>query len=320
MFASPNICWYNHPAKGTDMKSLINDVNYVPHFSGHETFPLRQMWLKKAYEVVAHSGKKGVFTNDDAIVDFGVGKNMVASIRHWATTCGIIESVNGTYRATDLGEKLFGNNGLDQYSEQYGTSWVAHWNLAGLSRFGARATTWFLAFNQLGEYSFYSSQLLSSIEEYLEKKSPRVKVSPNTLNRDVNIFFSTYVSKLSSTSLEDIAEPMLAELGLLQIGANGLYEFSRGPKPSLPDNIFLYALIDYWTNAASNQSTLSFESIAYDPGSPGRVFKLDEDSLAERLIGLDRSTNGSYQWSDTAGQKQIICTSEFSLNQALEIQ
>jgi hypothetical protein len=300
------------------MKSLINDVNYEPHFSGHETFPLRQMWLKKAFDAV-HSGKKSIFTNVDAIVDFGVGKNMVGSIRHWAMACGIIESVNGSYRSTELGEKLFGNKGIDQYSEKYGTSWIAHWNLAGHSKFGARATTWFLAFNQLGEYSFSPSQLLSSIDEYLEKKSPRIKVSPNTLARDVNIFFSTYVSKSTSASLEDIAEPMLAELGLLQVGANGLYEFCRGPKPTLPDNVFLYSLIDFWTNAAPNQKTLSFESVSYDPGSPGRVFKLDEDSLAERLMGLDKLTHGDYQWSDTAGQKQIICKSEVTLMQALEV-
>ena len=31
-----------------------------------------------------------VFLADDAIARFGVGKNMVASIRHWATFAGVI--------------------------------------------------------------------------------------------------------------------------------------------------------------------------------------------------------------------------------------
>jgi len=62
------------------------------HFSGHETFPLRQMWLKKAYEQ-AKGGRilRTTFTDERAIAAFGVGKNMVASIRHWALACGVME-------------------------------------------------------------------------------------------------------------------------------------------------------------------------------------------------------------------------------------
>lgn len=299
------------------MKNIIFDTNYRPSFSGHETFALRQMWLVKAYNAVA-SRKKSIFSNEDAIVTFGVGKNMVSSIKHWAIASGIVEGSGGSYAPTELGEKIFGDNGLDKFCEQYATSWLTHWNLAGRTRFGSKATTWYLAFNHIGEQTFQAQQITKAIEEYLERKVPQVTVSPNTLKNDVNVFFNTYVSKASVT-VEDVAEPMLAELGLIQISSNGLYEFRRGPKATLPDSVFLYALIDYWQNTAPNQKTLSFESIAYDPGSPGRVFKLDEDSIAERLINLDKTSQGKYLWSDTAGQKNVICLSEMSPLDALEI-
>ena len=60
-----------------------------PQFSGHETFPLRQLWLKKAFDAVqAHPffgvAPKSIFANERAIVDFGVGKNMVSAIRFWS--------------------------------------------------------------------------------------------------------------------------------------------------------------------------------------------------------------------------------------------
>lgn len=100
------------------MQSVIYDVSYPPHFSGHETFPLRQMWLKKAFDAVSCE-KKGAFSSEDAIVTFGVGKNMVGSIRHWALACGIIESKSGGHIATDLGKKLFADEGLDPYCEHY---------------------------------------------------------------------------------------------------------------------------------------------------------------------------------------------------------
>ena len=299
------------------MKSIVYDINYKPSFSGHETFPLRQMWLVKAFNAVS-LGHKGAFSNEDAIVTYGVGRNMVSSIRHWALACGIIESNSGNHSPTELGRKLFENNGLDQYCEHFATSWLAHWNLAGHTQFGPRATTWYLAFNHIGEINFSAEQLIDTIKDYLIKKSPSLSVSPNTISKDVNVFFNSYVLK-PSTSLEDIAEPMLAELGLIQIGVNGLYEFRRGPKATLPDNVFLYALIDFWKRTAPNQKTLSFEAIAYDHGSPGRVFKLDEDSVAERLIRLSTLTNGKYIWSDTAGQKIVGCREEISLMSSLEV-
>jgi len=55
-----------------------------PQFSGHETFPLRQLWLRKAYDAVTESEEpapRSVFADEDAIVRFGVGKNMAMSIR-----------------------------------------------------------------------------------------------------------------------------------------------------------------------------------------------------------------------------------------------
>ena len=45
-----------------------------PSFSGHETFPLRHGWLEKAYHAVVKH-EKNPFLEDDAIAEFGVGKN-----------------------------------------------------------------------------------------------------------------------------------------------------------------------------------------------------------------------------------------------------
>jgi hypothetical protein len=50
---------------------------------------------------------------------------------------------------------------------------------------------------------------------------------------------------------------------------------------------------------------MAFETIVYGEGSPGRVFKLDEDSVAERLMGLSDLTEGFLAWTDTAGLRQV---------------
>lgn len=55
---------------------------------------------------------------------------------------------------------------------------------------------------------------------------------------------------------------MLAELGLIYEEHRGHFAFRRGPKATLSDGMFAYALIDYWNEAAPGLSSLAFESIA----------------------------------------------------------
>lgn len=49
-------------------------------FSGHESFPCKQLWLKKGFDYLVHGND---FNAPDAVVRLGVGKNMVSSIRYW---------------------------------------------------------------------------------------------------------------------------------------------------------------------------------------------------------------------------------------------
>ena len=98
---------------------------------------------------------------------------------------------------------------------------------------------------------------------------------------------------------------MLGELGLIYEEHRGHFAFRRGPKTTLSDGMFTYALLDFWESTAPGLSSLAFESIAYGEGSPGRVFKLDEDSVAERLFNLDDLTKGALSWTDTAGLRQV---------------
>ena len=137
-------------------------MDYRPQFSGHETFPLRYGWLKKAFDAVLGTEEEGdnrhVFTGSDAIAKFGVGKNMVASIRHWSTVTEIIEDMPGQNRiaTTKLGKLIFGAEGLDPYMEHPATAWLLHWNLCGRDT----KTTWFWAFHYYPAASFERDTLV----------------------------------------------------------------------------------------------------------------------------------------------------------------
>jgi len=277
------------------------------HFSGHETFPLRQMWLKKAFDQAKSQGliAKSTFTDDSAIAEFGVGKNMVASIRHWALACNVIteeKAPSGVYKVTDSATSIFQDGGLDPYSENPSTAWYVHWCLAGK---GNRATTWKWLFNLVTTPTFSREELEAPLAEYARSLNPNRKLSRATLARDIETCLRGYAPRSEGGSPEDFAEPMLGELGLIYEERKGQFSFRRGPKPTLYDGMFAFALIDFWHSTAPSLSSLSFEAVAYGEGSPGRVFKLDEDSVAERLMRLEDLTRRELFWSDTAGLRQV---------------
>ena len=69
-------------------------------FSGHESFHCKSLWLKKGYDFLADEGQ---FNDINAVVELGVGKNMVASIRFWLKVFHL--SIND--KLTDIAKYLF---------------------------------------------------------------------------------------------------------------------------------------------------------------------------------------------------------------------
>jgi len=282
---------------------------YSPQFSGHETFPLRYGWLKKVYDRVVETqgddNNKGVCWDDGAIARFGVGKNMVGSMRHWAKAVGIIEEPQKTnsIKTTPLGDMIFGPHGYDRYLEHPATLWLIHWQLAA----HPEKTTWFWAYSHFPAITFERDPFIKKLER-LAKDRGWPRASATTIRNDVACFLRTYVARQPSgkSGHDDALESPLTELGLIKaIGKKDGFRFVRGPKSTLGDGVFTFALLDFWSRY-SGASTLSFEAIAHAPGSPGRVFAFDENDVADRLAVLDEFTGGALRWSETAGLKQVV--------------
>jgi len=287
----------------------LSEESYTPQFSGHETFPLRYGWLKKVFDRVAEtedrSDNRVACWGDDAIARFGVGKNMVASMRHWAKAVGVIEEIGAnSVRTTELGRLLFGPAGRDPYMEHPATLWFVHWRLASRK---AR-TTWFWAFNLYSAMTFERDTFINGLAR-LARDREWSRVAGTTIRNDVACFIRTYVARRPSgkTGHDDALESPLTELGLVRaVGRQDGFRFVRGPKTTLGDGVFTHALVDFWFRHAPNAATLSFEAIAHAPGGPGRVFLLDENDVADRLAALEGVTDGAFRWSETAGLKQVV--------------
>jgi hypothetical protein len=98
-------------------------------FSGHETFACRYAWLPKALQALERNPR--IFGDEDrAMVELGVGKNMVRAIRFWVEAASMARTVGKAgLEATPLGRQVFGSKGLDPFMEDIQTLWLIHWNL-----------------------------------------------------------------------------------------------------------------------------------------------------------------------------------------------
>lgn len=275
-------------------------------FSGHETFAFRYSWLKKGIDAVL--ANSAIFVDPYAMVKLGVGKNMVLSIRHWCLALRLIrpmEEDNSRFTVTPLGTMLFGPDGFDPYLEDSGTLWLLHWLLVNNDQ---RATTWRWAFGHWPQTEFSREQCLNDLKALISRQQSS-RVTDVSLGRDIDTFIHTYLPSrgVRLSGAEDTLTCPLIELHLLRENpVNNHYEFVRGPKPTLPDAILGFALVEHWQQVAPNRETLTFEQISHGVGSPGRVFKLSEDALLERLERIDAWSRKTMMFDQTAGLRQVL--------------
>jgi len=280
-------------------------------FSGHETFPLRYGWLKKVHDAIYNYPKKAednskVFSAEEGVLNFGVGKNMVSSMRYWALAVGIIESERGAvgpFQITDLGKTILDHKGHDPWMEDPESLWLVHWKLASTPE---RTSTWYWVFNHCPHANFDRSLILEHLTRLCVERGLK-KVATTTIKRDIEVFARTYLEKTDSAYRDDTMECPLSELGLLEpTGQKEGMRLVRGPKPTLTDGMFAFATAEFWLRRYPNVGTLSFDSLLHEPGSPGRVFLLDEASLTDLVTGLEATTRGAIAWSESTGLRQLV--------------
>lgn len=284
-------------------------------FSGHETFPFRYPWLKKGFDAVRADA--GVFVRDDAITTLGVGKNMVRAIRHWCLAAGVLEEADQTgLRPSAFGLALLADDGLDPYLEDPASLWLLHWQIA-TNRF--RSTTWFWTFSHFHEPEFTREALTSALFRWTQTL-PGKQVAESSLKRDVEVFLRTYSPSRHSRgeAAEDSLDCPLVDLGLIvQPTGSQSFQFRRGRQQSLPDGVLLYSTLAFWEANAPQAGTLAISDLARQPASPGRVFKIDESSLVERLEGIERLTGGAVSFGETAGLRQLYRREKMDAQDAL---
>lgn len=278
-------------------------IKYV--FSGHESFPCKTLWLKKGYDFVVQGND---FNNPDAVIELGVGKNMVASIRYWIRVFGISEGEQTTW----LGNYLFDdNNGKDKYLEDLATLWLLHFNLV----FNNEAALYQMFFCgvQRERTSFEREQIITYVKLRMIEAGKASLFNANTVKKDVGVLLQNYALPRKSQSNEDFSS-LLIDLDLIRQNSEGKgYYFNIDGKRKVTKEIFLYGLLRLKEQETDN--TISFDTIQE---KVGLIFCMQDFETIEMLKQLSNLYSQYFVYNDVAGVKQVQFIKNLDIQQVLD--
>ena len=280
-------------------------------FSGHETFACRYAWLPKGLRAISENPR--IFSDEDAaMVELGVGKNMVRSIRFWVEATGMASASDSGLVPTALGKQIFLDRGHDPFLEDITTLWLLHWKLCSHE---VPLLAWDFLLNLWQEPEFTEAGVLSEFKREVERQNR--SASEVTLQQHLDVFIHSYLptgGRKSEVS-EDTLDCPLTELELLlRVGEREregvkrretIYAFRRDNKSTLSPGLFAYTLNDFWERNFPNEKTLSVRTLGNAHGSPGQLFKIPETDLLTRLQELEESTEGAIRYSDSEALPQL---------------
>ena len=278
-------------------------------FSGHESFPCKTLWLKKGYDFVKEQKD---FNKPEAVVDLGVGKNMVTSIRYWYKAFGLSKDIDTNWLADYIFDAM---TGKDPYVEDLGTLWILHFLLVYTGE--ASIYNMFFGEFQIERRVFNREQVISFIKRKMIEGGKGNLYNENTIKKDVGVLLQNYCLPQNSQSNEDYTT-LLMDLDLLRqadkINKDDnkvYYYFNVDGKRQVVPEIFLFALL---TAKNKSDNTIPYETL-YELGL---MFCMDNLEVINMLKLLSETYSDSLTYSDVAGIRQLQFTKQMDAKQVLD--
>lgn len=268
-------------------------------FSGHESFYCKHFWLKKGFDFIKNNKK---FSEEQAVVDLGVGKNMVSAISFWVKAFDIVKNTDDP---TQIAEYLFSENGKDPYIEDIATVWLLHYHLIQKER----ASIYNLVFNKfrLERFEFTKTQLHNFIKRECHENG--VTYNKNTVDKDINVFLKNYVKPHGDKiNVEEDFVGLLMDLNLIEnyqhTGPDNKkvdwYKIESDERIELPHQVVLYTIL----NNENYGNSISFRELLTEPNSPGLVFCLNAEGLHNKIQEIANHYS-EITFTETAGNQVL---------------
>lgn len=271
-------------------------------FSGHESFYCKSLWLKKGYDFISENKD---FNAPNAVVELGIGKNMVSSLRFWMRAFGLVDEGKPTLIADYLFDK---KNGKDPYIEDLGTLWLLHYLLIKID-LASIYKLFFVDFHKEKNTEFTREQL----QYFLKRKNNECGYpnlyNENTVRRDIGVLLQNYVMPQKEKPNEDFSA-LLINLNLIKHSEDKAFYFNTKGKNELTPEIFFYAIID----DKKDEQIVSFDRLM----DLALIFCLTKTELIDTIQLLVKKYPQILRYTDDGGIKQLFFLEDLDKTKVLE--
>jgi len=277
------------------------------NFSGHETFPLRQLWPYKASRLILDSKSPFSKDKDMSMMNMGLGANMLKSISFWILSSGLYKRDNeGSFSILPFGELILNEGNGDPYLEKIETLWLLHHQLCTNVR---KNSSFFWIFNMNNDQIFSFEDFKRGVNIWHEKENIEKNKKPTepTLKKDFNVTMGMYSSRNNKEDFEDSVQYPFWSLGLIK-QAQGIkhnFQLIKRTTCDIPKVVFYYSLLDYICKSQKTEA-VTFDNLLNDHFSPGRILQLTDYPLRMYLENLENDLSGKLIFDDTAGQRMVL--------------
>lgn len=262
---------------------------------GHEKFALREGWINKALKIIPEN--PDAFLRKDATDIFGIGSNMVKSLRYWMRAFGLTNESGS--ELTEIGNLIADQ---DPYIEDEFSLWLMHSYIAKNESF---ATTWFMYFNHCEANELDKNQIKKILLREITKYEPGEKFSEKSLENDVDVLLNMYSKSKDNYNPEDKNVSPFASLGLVK-NMDGKYNKCHPSKKKFDEMIVLYEL----SLLLAGKESISIEEAIDGRNGLNRIYNLSSVMANEIFDRLDAM--GYVRVDRTAGLDMIYPVEKLS--------
>lgn len=275
----------------------MSDEKIKIRLQGHEKFALREGWLNKGLQLLPDN--PDAFTRKDAPDQFGMGSNMVKSLRYWMRALGLTkEKGSAGVELTEIGELV---NEHDPYIEDRFTLWILHSNIAKNREL---ATSWYMYFNHCDADDLDKKQVEGIVLREITKYAKGQKFSEKSVGNDVDVVLHMYCKTKDDSDPEEKNVSPFSELELIKL-MDGKYYKNHPVKNGFSEYIVLYEI----ACRCEDENHISIDELIYGDNGLANIYNLT-GVLSNEL--LDRLANADFiDLNRTAGIDEIYYNQEW---------
>lgn len=268
---------------------------------GHEKFALRDGWINKGLQIVCN--EPDAFARKDSTDLFGIGSNMVKSLRYWMRALGLTNAAGN--ELTPMGELIAE---YDPYLEKPFTLWIMH---SYIAKNIYEATTWFMFFNRCDVADLEKSEIERILLREVKRYTSGTPFSEKSLSNDLDVLLNMYGKSKEKTDPEDKSISPFAQLGLVK-KAEGRYIKTHPSQKTFDEEVVLYEL----ANLLQDKDSISIEDAVYGENGLAKVFNLSGVMANDYFDRLD--AEGFIRVNRTAGLDMIYPVKELDAIKVIE--